>query len=241
MADGIYVGMAAAAARADQLESIADNLSNIETPGFKSSHPAFQSFLPPQGGRAGGPSDKVATAVVGSGADLSRGTLRVTENPLDIVPQDDAFMMVRTATGPAYTRNGRLVVDPDGFLLSDGRQVIGTSGNPIQVPIGLTPLISERGSVMADGVEIDRLALYNIQGNVAHVGPSLYGAGPGGVVTPAGTEQGVSVGQLELGNSTPLEATVQMISAQRQFETAMQAIQTYRRLDDRVIEVGKSR
>ena len=44
-----------------------------------------------------------------------------------------------------------------------------------------------------------------------------------------------------MGNSTPLEATVQMIGAQRQFETAMQAIQTYRRLDDRAIEVGKSR
>ena len=52
---------------------------------------------------------------------------------------------------------------------------------------------------------------------------------------------GVSVGQIEMGNSTPLDATVQMIGAQRQFETAMQAIQTYRRLDDRVIEVGKSR
>ena len=46
MADGIYVGMAAAAARAEQLDSIADNLANVETPGFKASHPAFQSFLP---------------------------------------------------------------------------------------------------------------------------------------------------------------------------------------------------
>jgi flagellar basal-body rod protein FlgF len=238
MADGIYVGMAAASARADQLESIADNLSNIETPGFKASHPAFQSFLP---ARAGSTSDKVATAVVGSGADLSRGILRVTENPLDIVPQDDAFLMVRTATGPAYTRNGRLVVNPEGFVLTGGRQVMGVSGNPIQIPIGSTPLINERGGVTADGVEVDRLALFNIQGNVAHVGPSLYTAGPGGAVTPAPPELGVSVGQLELGNSTPLDATIQMIGAQRQFETAMQAIQTYRRLDDQVIQVGKSR
>ena len=57
--------MAAAAARADQLESIADNLANVETPGFKASYPAFQSFLP----RGASPtSDKVAAAAVGTGS-----------------------------------------------------------------------------------------------------------------------------------------------------------------------------
>jgi flagellar basal-body rod protein FlgF len=238
MADGIYVGMAAAAARAEQLESIADNLANIETPGFKASHPAFQSFLPKG---AGTRSDKVATAVVDTGADLARGMLVNTENPLDVVPQENTFMMVRTSTGPAYTRNGRLTVTPEGSLVSGGRLVIGTTGNPIQIPSGSNPLINERGSVMVGDVEIDRIALFNIQGNVTHVGPSLYAAGPGGAITPAGDDMGVTSGQLEMGNSTALAATVQMIGAQRQFETAMQAIQTYRRLDDRAIEVGKSR
>ncbi|MES1172624.1 MAG: flagellar hook basal-body protein [Bacteroidota bacterium] len=237
MADGIYVGMAAAAARAEQLESIADNLANGETPGFKASHPAFQSFLPKGAGPA---ADKVATAVVGTGADMAAGAVVTTGNPLDVIPHEDAFMMVQTSTGPAYTRNGRLTVSPDGLLISGGRLVIGLSGNPIQIPVGATALIHERaGSVMVGDVEVDRVALFQLQGNVAHVGPSLYGPGPGGAVTPF--DGGVSVGQLEMGNSTPLSATVQMIGAQRQFETAMQAIQTYRRLDDRAIEVGKSR
>ena len=62
MADGIYVGMAAAAARAAQLDSISDNLVNAETPGFKASRPAFQSFLP--GGRG---SDKILSAAVATG------------------------------------------------------------------------------------------------------------------------------------------------------------------------------
>jgi flagellar basal-body rod protein FlgF len=238
MADGIYVGMAAAAARAEQLESIADNLANIETPGFKASHPAFQSFLP-RG--AGSGSDKVSTAVVGTGADLSAGSVVTTSNPLDVLPKDDAFIMVRTATGPAYTRNGRMVVSPDGFLTAGGRIVIGASGEPIQIPVGAQALVNERGGVMVGDVELDRLALFKIQGPAEHVGPSLYTAGAGGAVIPAPADLGVSVGQLEMGNATALDATVQMIGAQRQFETAMQAIQTYRRLDDRVIEVGKSR
>jgi len=236
LADGIYVGMAAAAARAEQLESIADNLANVETPGFKASRPTFQSFLPPKAGRS---SDKVSTAVVGSGANLSQGTVVATGNPLDIVPERDAFMMVSTSTGPAYTRNGRLTISPDGILVSNGQSVLGASGNPIQVPPGASLIIKESGSVIVDRTEVDRLALFTMQGAVTHLGSSLYAPGTGGAVTPV--ELGVSVGQLEMGNSTALEATVQMISAQRQFETAMQAIQTYRRMDDRVIEVGKSR
>ena len=175
-----------------------------------------------------------------TGTDMSRGLVRTTGNPLDLIPEGDAFLTVRTASGSAYTRNGRLTVSPDGFLTAGGRLVMGNSGNPIQVPPGSQPRINERGTVMVDQSEIDGLAMVTLQGSVAHLGPSLYGPGPGGAVVPA-PELGVQVGQLEMGNSTALDATVQMIGAQRQFETAMQAIQTYRRLDDRALEVGKSR
>lgn len=228
--------MTAASARAEQLDSIADNLANVETPGFKASHPAFQSFLPPRGGPG---SDKISTAVVGSGASLGHGTVVATGSPLDVVPEKDGFLVVGTATGPAYTRNGRLTVSPDGTLVSAGRPVMGMSGNPIQIPLGARLIIKDTGALMVDGTEVDRLAQVALQGPVIHLGSSMYGPGPGGTATPI--EAGVSVGQIEMGNSTALEATVQMIGAQRQFETAMQAIQTYRRLDDRVIEVGKSR
>ena len=236
MADGIYVGMAAAAARAEQLDSIADNLANVETPGFKASHPAFESFLP-RGARK--TSDKVATAAVGTGTDLSRGIVKVTENPLDVVPQDSAFLAVQGPGGLAYTRNGRLTVDPNGVLLAGGHPVMGVSGNPIEVPLGTTPIINERGGVTIAGTEIDRLALFDLQTNVVHRGESLYVPGPGGAAVPS--DVGVEVGQVEMANATALDATVSMIGAQRQFETAMQAIQTYRRLDDRVIDVGKAR
>lgn len=237
MADGIYVGMAGAAARAEQLESIADNLANAETPGYKAGRPAFQSFLP---GKGAGVTDKVSTAAVATGTDLSGGAIMTTDNPLDVVPRDGAFLLVRTPTGQQlYTRNGRLAVAADGTLHADGRAVMGLSGNPIQLPPNSKPLINERGVVSVGNMEIDRLALFQLQGNVTHVGASLYAPGAGGSASLA--DVGVSTGQLEMGNATPLEATVQMISAQRQFELATQAIQTYRRLDDRVNEVGRLR
>jgi flagellar basal-body rod protein FlgF len=234
--------MVAAAARADQLDSIADNLANAQTPGYKASRPAFQSFLPPRGIAPGaqGSQDKIFAAAVATGTDLSDGPVMTTDNPLDIIPEGQSFLSVKTVTGQvAYTRNGKLNVTADGALVADGRPVLGESGNPILIPPGAQVSINVDGIVNADARPVDRLALFNLGGNVVRVGPQLYNAGPGGTVTPS--DGGVATGQLEMGNVTPLEATVQMINTQRQYETAMQAIQTYRRLDDRVIEVGKVR
>jgi flagellar basal-body rod protein FlgF len=238
----MYVGMAAAAARADQLDSIADNLANAETPGYKASRPAFQSFLPPRGLGPGavGQQDKIFAGAVATGTDLSPGPVRTTDNPLDIIPEGRSFLAVTTMTGQvAYTRNGKLNVTPEGALVADGRAVLSDAGKPILIPPGAQVSISQAGVVSADGRTLDRLALFDLQGNIVRVGPQLYAAGPGGSATPS--EGGVSTGQLELGNVTPLESTVQMINAQRQYETAMQAIQTYRTLDARAIEVGKIR
>jgi flagellar basal-body rod protein FlgF len=235
----MYVGMAAAAARAEQLDSIADNLANAETPGYKAARPAFQSFLPGRGA-GGGVSDKVFAAAVATGTDMSPGPLVTTDNPMDIVPEGGDFLAVATLSGqPAYTRNGKLTVSSEGTLVADGRPVLGTMGKPILVPPGSQVAINEEGMVSADGSPIDRIALFKLQGNVVRAGPQLYQAGPGGTVVPS--DGRVSTGQLEMGNVTPLESTVAMINAQRQFETAMQAIQTYRRLDDRAIEVGRVR
>ena len=95
--------MSAAVARAAQLDSIADNLANAETPGFKATRPAFRAFLPP------GPSDKVLAGAVSTGVDMRPGPTNTTDNPLDVLPEGDAYLGVRLSTGQmAYTRNGHL-------------------------------------------------------------------------------------------------------------------------------------
>jgi flagellar basal-body rod protein FlgF len=230
--------MAAAAARAEQLDSIADNLANAETPGYKATRPAFQSFLPPYKGP--GLVDKVFATVVSTGTDMSPGAVVTTDNPLDILPGGETFLSVASQSGkPAFTRNGRLSLNPDGVLVSDGRAVMGVTGKQITAAPGANLTINEAGDVRADGSIIDRLALFQLQGNIVRVGPQLYGPGPGG--TAAQVEGQVSTGQLEMGNVSPIDSTIALINAQRQFESAMQAIQTYRQLDTKANEVGRSR
>src|SRR6266404_1509012 len=141
--------MAAAAARSDQLDSIADNLANAETPGYKAARPAFQSCLPK--GPAGALVDKVFSAAVATGTDMSPGTMVTTDNPLDIVPDGESFMAVNTLTGGrAFTRNGQLTVNPDGILVASGRPVLGETGNVISVPPGSRLAINQDGQVTAD-------------------------------------------------------------------------------------------
>lgn len=236
MADGLYISMAGAAARSENLDSIADNLANAQTPGYKAARPAFESFLP-----ASGSEDKVYPAAVSTGIDRRAGPTTHTGNSLDLLPEDDALFAVRTASGgTAFTRAGHVTVNSQGFLLAAGLPLLDRAGQPIAVPPQSTPTIKTDGTVTADGREVGAIALWKIDGPVGRMGPQLLSPGEGARVGEA--QQGrLRVGELELGNYTALEATVQLVGAQRHFETSMQAMQTYRRLDDRVVEIGRVR
>ena len=236
MADGLYVSMNGAAARAAQLEAIADNLANGQTPGFKAARPAFETFLPASGAR-----DKAYPAAVATGFDLQPGPTSASDNPLDVLPEDGAFLGIRLGDGSlAYTRDGRLSLDSERRRVSGGRPVVDASGEPIAIPPGVEPRIDARGAVLAGTVEIGRLGLFQLQGPVDRVGAAALAPAAGNAVEPV--EDGrVRSGLVELGNAGPLEATVDLISAQRSFDAAMQALQTYRRMDERSTEVGRVR
>lgn len=236
MADGIYVGMSAAIGRAAQLDAIADNLANIESPGFKGVRPAFSSFLPP-----GGPTDKVLSGAVGTTIDMRPGTTETTDSQTDVIPDGNLMLAVQMPGGKvAYTRNGHIEVSPDGVLQIAGLPVLEASGEPIVVPPGSDITVESTGEVRAGRQVLGALSLWGSTGPMDRVGNSLMAPSAGTQMAQV-TDGSVRVGELELGNVTALESTVQMIGAQRNYELAMQAIQTYRQLDQRVVEVGRAR
>lgn len=236
MADGIYISMCGAVARSEQLESIADNLANAQTPGFKASRPAFETFM-----AASGAQDKQYAAAVAASFDLRPGQVALTGNPLDLLPEEGAFLTVQLPGGStAYTRDGRLTLDADRRLVSGaGRPVLDRMGQPIVIPPDLTPAVDDEGHVHAGPVELGQLALARLEGAIDRVGATLLAPGEGGRAVPVETK--VRSGQIELGNASPLEATIAMVTAQRSFDTSMQAIQTYRQLDQRAAELGRTR
>lgn len=127
MADGIYISMCGAVARGEQLDAIADNLANAQTPGFKASRPAFETFMAPSGAQ-----DKQYAAAVATAFNLRPGPTAATGNPLDVVPDEGAFLVVQQPGGElAYTRDGRLTLDGSRRLVSGaGKPVLDAVGRP---------------------------------------------------------------------------------------------------------------
>lgn len=236
MGDGIYVSMNGAAARLAQLDAVADNLANAQTPGFKAERPSFESFL----ANARGPRvDRIYPAAIATRVDLSPGPIVQTGEPLDVLPERDAFLAVQTATGLAFTRDGHLNVGPDGVLRSGSSPVVDRRGEPIAVPPRTVVRIDAQGFVTADRARIADLALYALDGPVDRIAPTL--VVPHRPESARPVETGVRVGEIETGNATPLEAVVQLVSAQRAYEATLQALQTSKQLDSRMTEVGRLR
>jgi flagellar basal-body rod protein FlgF len=230
MADGIYIGMSGAAARSEQLDAISDALANVSTPGFKTEHPAFASVLSEAGGQS-------YATVVGTAVDSRRGVTQQTGNPLDVVPQDGAWLKVQTASGDtAYTRDGRMTVSEDGQLRVAGGAILSAQGGPLYIPRDTNPQISSDGTVTANGEIVGRLGTFNLSGNLTRVGASLYSADDARPVA-----QGVQVGAIEMSNASALESAVGMVQAQRGFESSMQVIDVYKTMHDRANDLGKVR
>lgn len=236
MGNGIYVSMNGAAARLAQLDSVADNLANAQTPGFKAVRPSFEAFLAKADSRD---SARVYPAAVSTNVDLTPGAMVQTGNPLDVLPSGKSFLGVKTSTGIALTRNGHLNVDKDGEITACGRPVVDRDGNVITAPPGARVRVESGGGVFANDTKVGQLGLFEVNGPVDRIGPSLLA--PHEQKDIVASTDTLRIGEIETGNASPLEAAVQLVAAQRHFETSMQALNTYRRMDERASEVGRTR
>lgn len=236
MSDGIYVSMNGAAARMAQLESVSDNLANAQTPGFKAMRPTFEAFL---ANGENSTSSKVYPAAVSTQIDLERGPIERTGNPLDVLPSGQSFLAVQTANGVALTRNGRLQVAADGTLTAAGHPLMDKDGVTIITPPNAKVHVDELGVVYANDRRVAELALYELNGPVDRIAPSL--VAPQDVNSLVPSKDTLRLGEIETGNASTMEAAIQLVSAQRHYESSMQALQTYRRLDERANEVGRVR
>jgi flagellar basal-body rod protein FlgF len=240
MSDGMYIAMNGAAARERQLEAIADNLANAQTPGYKAQRPAFQAMLAATRDGSKPPKEQVHALAVSTALDQREGLAQPTGRNLDVIPGGRGFMAVARENGErGYTRVGSLAVDAAHRLTSGGRPVLGTSGAPILVPPGAEPVVGEDGSVRVGANVVDRIALFELNGGIDRVAPGVLAPGAGGAAVPVAPS--FRTGAVEQSNVNPLETTIELISAQRHFESTMQALTTFRTIDQKANEIGRAR
>jgi flagellar basal-body rod protein FlgF len=129
MQNGLYVTVAAQVALQRRLETIADNVANMNTVGYRATGVSFETEMAKAG--------DARLNYVSTGSDyLSRraGGLVKTDNALDFAVQGDGWFGIQTPRGPAYTRDGRSRIDESGTLRTlNGDAILDAGGAPILV------------------------------------------------------------------------------------------------------------
>ena len=228
----LYIGMSGAKQAMEQQASVANNMANVSTPGFRAQINNFRA-VPVVGEEAPTRAFVVATT---PGADFSHGPLTETGRALDVAVRGEGWLVVKTPDGgEAYTRVGNLQVGADGQLLTmGGRAVLGDAG-PLVVPPGATVMIAANGLVTArgagdpavGGAEVGRLKLVNPPNiDLVRGDDGLFRMREG--LPPAAADPAVALvsGVVEGSNVNPVETMVAMIANARRFEMQMKTIQT---------------
>lgn len=247
MNDSLYIAATGMHMQQKGVDTISNNLANVNTPGFKKGRVNFQDLV--YRDLAGAPmaADSAAASQrlwQGSGVGMASiaksflgGELKKTDVPMDLAIQGEGFIEVVAHDGtPAFTRGGRLTVDQDGFLASAGGQLLKPS---IHVGVDARALIIEPdGRVMvrtgdksapfeAGRIELirfaDTSALAALGGNLykptERSGDAVYiRAGEDGAATFA-------QGFVEGSNVNLVEEMVDLMVAQRAYESSVKVLQ----------------
>jgi flagellar basal-body rod protein FlgF len=245
-----YLGMRA---RQQRLDVIANNIANASTTGFKAHRVNYRSVVGAEtenpAASANNPTASQSTAgqstasqstdrarqlrngselgvLTTESIDFSPGPIRETGRSLDVALDGDGFLVVQTARGQRYTRQGSLTLDNAGQLVTqNGDLIVGDSG-PITVPPGQVN-IGDDGTIASDGQVAGKLKLVRFADpNAALIreGNSLFASTGDAGAEATGTR--VIQSSLEMSNVSSLTEMVAMMQNTREFESLQKSVST---------------
>ncbi|MGA7341569.1 MAG: flagellar basal-body rod protein FlgF [Terracidiphilus sp.] len=229
MDSGYYAAATALVSRTQELDTIANNLANASTVGYRAQENVFSSVLA-NAGSAGGSSLEQAInnygILSGTTLDLSQGALQKTGNDLDMAIQGPGYFVVQTANGPVYTRNGSFQVSARGQLVTaTGDAVMGDKGVVTMLPGPVS--ISADGTISSNGAVTGKLRVVEFPAGtrLTSAGGTYYSA-PAKTAQPA-AKSDVRQGMLESSNVNPILDIVELVGAQRSAEMMQRALSMF--------------
>ncbi len=248
MSGDLYLAGAGALLQQMRLDTIANNLANVATAGYKQDKMIFRSNPKEQQPESGLSPLPVAGQVISPYAppmdqiiDFSQGPLEQTGNPLDVAIEGPGFFKVQTPEGVRYTRRGSFILDDQGVLSTpEGYPVLGQGGT-ITIE-GSRIEIHQDGTVTVDGDEAGQLEVVDFRQpyKLKRQGRSLFAPETAAVQEIPAEGGMLSQGFVERSNVEAIRAMTEMIETLRIFESYQKVM---RSIDDAeaktVNEVGK--
>jgi flagellar basal-body rod protein FlgF len=229
MDSGYYALSTALLARTQALDTIANNLANQSTAGYRAQRNVFSAVLAASGTSLTSDMNRAINnygVLGGTTLDLSQGVLQKTGNDLDVAVQGSGFLVVQTANGPRYTRNGSLQVSSKGQLVtSAGDPVMGDKGVIAMMPGPVS--IGADGTISSNGAMMGKLKLVDFPAGttITSEGGTYYSAPLKSAIAATGST--VQQGALESSNVNPVSGMVELISAQRSAEMMEHALSMF--------------
>lgn len=246
MIRGIYTAASGMVAESLRTDTIANNLANVNTAGYKKDVAISKDFRSMYIQRINDGTDAPIIGNMGVGSVIdeiapihSAGPMVQTGNTFDLAIDGQGYFAVDTPNGVRYTRNGSFTQNALGELVTqDGYRVLGQNG-PLRVN-GNKVAISGDGQVSVDGMVTGSLQLVNFadEKQLTKEGSSLYAAAADAQTRPM--EGIVRQGVVEQSNVNAVSEMVNMIAGYRAYETNAKAVQAQDELLDKAVnEVAK--
>lgn len=234
----VYTALSGLKGQMDAQATIANNIANASTIGFRADRVNFERLMI----KGDGHNSRLPSAETVVDMDRRAGTVVQTGRDLDVAITGDNWLGVQAADGSeAYTRRGDLRIAPSGVLeTGDGFPVMG-SGGPITVPPYDKIMVADDGtiSIVPPGADpaappqvIDQLKLVSDQGSKTVKGLDNLLHVRGGGVLPADMEARVQTGSLEQSNVNLTQSLVDMIENQRSYEVQANLLREAKNMDE---------
>ena len=262
---GLYTAGAGMITETKRTDTIANNLANANTTGYKRDDAINREFEPMlisrvndtqtrddvtsfKGFHVGTGRPVVGTLGLGSyideiATDHAQGGFQTTGNPLDLAIAGDGYFAVQTPQGVRYTRDGNFYRSSAGQLQTvNGQAVLDVQGNPITIPAGTASItVGAKGEILADNRQIAQLQFVTFGQDrraVLKQGSNLYYPQNGAQPQPATGD--IQQGMLEASNTNVVSEMVELINNYRIYEAGSKAVTTQdSMLDKSVNEVGR--
>lgn len=225
MENAIYAGLSRAVALQRDMDTVANNIANMNTPGFRAQYMMLDEYIE----KPKGILDPLSM-VIDRGQWMSNkpGSVQMTGKQTDAAIQGDGFFGVDVKGETLYTRAGNFAVNPQGTLVTaEGNPVANAGGAPIIIPRESTAIsIAEDGTISNQNGEIDRLMIKEFSNinQLEPVGDSLYRASADANPAEAKNSR-VLQGGLEGSNVNPIMEMTHMIDVHRAYQNTHRMLQ----------------